>query len=79
MQKIKYQTSIMENGQILLPKNIIDRYLLKPNQKINLTIEVYNQEKKQISEYSFHKVRKLLQGIKGNVSDDIIADRDDRI
>ncbi|QTA78423.1 Uncharacterized protein dnl_06440 [Desulfonema limicola] len=29
--------------------------------------------------YSFNKVRKLLQKIKGNISDDIIKDRDDRI
>ena len=79
MQKIQYQTSILENGHILLPKDIMERYFLKSDQKINVTIEVSNRKVTFRKEYSFDKVRKLLRGVKGNMSDDIIADRDDRI
>ncbi|MCP4113242.1 MAG: hypothetical protein GY749_48225 [Desulfobacteraceae bacterium] len=77
MQKIQYQTSIQENGQILLPRDIMERYYLKPNQKIKVTIEVTEQEQTPRKSYSFHKVRRLLGGIKGNISEDIISDRDD--
>lgn len=79
MQKITYQTSIQENGQIHLPEEIINKYFLKPHQKINITIEISEQEQKPVKNYSFHKVRELLRGVKGNMSEDIIADRDDRI
>ncbi|QTA80894.1 Uncharacterized protein dnl_32100 [Desulfonema limicola] len=79
MQKITYQTSIQENGQILLPRDFMDRYLLKPHQKINVTIEIREQEQTARKAYSFNKVRKLLKDVKGNMSEDIISDRDDRI
>jgi len=79
MQKIRYQTNISENGQIHLPKDIMDRYFLKPRQIINVTIEVSDGEQPPKQNYSFHKVRELLRHVKGNMSEDIISDRDDRV
>ena len=79
MNKIEYQTNILENGQIRLPKKIMKKHLLKPRQKIKVTIEVTDQPGKTKKVYSFMKVRKLLQGIKEDMSHEIISDREDRI
>ncbi len=78
MPRFEFQTAIQDDGQIPLPGEIRKRLGLKPNQKIKVIIEVPQAAEKRKS-YSFGKVRKLLESIDGDMSDEIIADRKDRI
>ncbi len=78
MQQIEYHTTIGDNGQIPLPGEIRNHLKLKADQKIRVIIEVPDTDNCQ-KYYSFEKVRRLLNGIKGNMSSEILADRKDRI
>ncbi len=79
MDRIEFHTSIMENGDIELPAQIREQLMQKPNQIIKVTLEAEQQPEKPEKQYSFERVRKLLKGIKGDMSAEILADREDRI
>jgi len=79
MQRFEYNTKILPNGKIPLPEEIRKRALLKPSDEIKVQIEVLKQDKMSKKEYSFAKVRKLLRDIKGDMSSDIISDREYRV
>ncbi len=79
MRRIEYDASILKDGQIFLPEEIRNRYFLKPNQKVKVIIEIPASNEETKRRYSFKKVRNLLKGIHGDMSSDIIADREDRI
>jgi hypothetical protein len=66
MTQIIAETSI-KNGRIILNK-----IPLKENTKVKIVLI----PKVDLSTMTFAKVRKLTKGIKGNLSDDIIAERD---
>ena len=79
MNRIEFHTFILENGHISLPTQIMEQFLLKPRQPVKVTIETQQLAGTEAKRYSFQKVRNLLKGIKGEMSAEIIADRDDRI
>ena len=79
MQKIEYYTEISEKGQIFLPDDIRKRIPVKPDQKIRVILEIPHFQEDKKKAYSFEKVRKLLNGIKGDMSSEILADRTDRV
>ncbi|RLC12698.1 MAG: hypothetical protein DRI57_17430 [Deltaproteobacteria bacterium] len=78
MQRVEYHTTILNNGQLPLPGKIRSHLKLRADQKIRVIIEVPNPDEHR-KRYSFEKVRGLLDGIKGNMSSEILADRKDRI
>jgi|GEM_PF-1975116 len=78
MQKAEYHATILDNGQIPLPEEIRNQLRLKPDQEIRVVIEVPRLGEKR-RPYSFERVRGLLNGIRGDMSSQILADRKDRI
>ena len=79
MQKAEYYTNILDNGQIPLPGVIRNQLRLKPDQKIRVILEIPEHRKRQGDRYSFEKVRKLLSGIRGDMSSEILSDRKERV
>ncbi len=79
MQRIEFHTSISENGMISLPPEIRKQLLLKPDQIVKVTVEPRQTTEMREKQYSFGKVRSLLEGIKGNIGTEILADREDRV
>ena len=79
MQRLEYHTNILNDGQIPIPIEIQNQLLIKPDIRIKVIIEIPQNEQLPEDQYSFKKVRQLTSGIKGNMSSDIIADREDRI
>ena len=79
MQRIEFHANISENGVISLPPQIRKQLLLKPDQVVKVTVEAQQLPEKPAQHYSFGKVRKLLKSVKGDLSAEILADREDRI
>lgn len=79
MQRIEFHANISENGVISLPPQIRKQLLLKPDQVVKVTVEAQQLTEKPVQHYSFGKVRKLLKNVKGDMSAEILADREDRI
>jgi bifunctional DNA-binding transcriptional regulator/antitoxin component of YhaV-PrlF toxin-antitoxin module len=79
MQRIEFHTSVSENGVISLPPRIRKQLLLKPDQIVKITVEAQQMPEAPAKQYSFEKVRNLLKGIKGEMSTEILADREDRL
>jgi len=77
--QLEYHTNIPDSGQIPLPAEIRNQLRLKPDQKIKIIIEIPQQQEERRKSYSFEKVRKLLHGIRGDMSSEILSDRKDRI
>ncbi len=79
MQRIEFHASVSENGVISLPPQIRKQLLLKPNQIVKITVEAQPSPDIPSKKYSFGKVRKLLKNVQGDMSAEIIADREDRV
>jgi bifunctional DNA-binding transcriptional regulator/antitoxin component of YhaV-PrlF toxin-antitoxin module len=79
MQRVEFQTRVSENGVISLPPQIRKQLLLKPDQIVKITVEAQQMPETPVKQYSFRKVRNLLKGVKGEMSAEILADREDRL
>ncbi len=79
MKSIEFHASISENGSIVLPPEIRDQMLLKPDQIVKITVEMQEEPDQPVKSYSFEKVRKLLKGVGGEMSSEIVTSRKDRI
>ena len=58
---------------------IQNQLFIEPKIKIKVIIEIPQNNKLPEDQYSFNKVRQMTKCIKGNMSTEIIADREDRI
>jgi hypothetical protein len=76
MEKLEYLTEIRQGGYLPVPDAIRARLVPFTTYKIKVYLELIEDER---TEYSFQKARKLLSPIKGNMSDDILADRGERL
>lgn len=76
MGRIEFETYILENGYISLPPQIMAEHRLKRKQPVKVTIEIQGAGEKPFNRYSFNKVRNLLKGVQGEMSVDIIAERE---
>lgn len=79
MQRAEFHASVSEDGNISLPTQIQKRLLLKPSQVVKVIVETQGETEIPEAEYSFQKVRKLLKSIEGEMSDEVLASRRDRI
>ncbi len=79
MERIEYLTEILPDGHLYLPDAIRHQLIHSRNYKIMVSVEIADKEEQDIQEYSFKRVRKLLRSVQGNISEDIIADREERI
>ncbi|MBI1920665.1 MAG: hypothetical protein HYS23_06250 [Geobacter sp.] len=75
---IEYVGELLSDGHISIPGNI-KRRLGKKKYRINVTIELEETEKGFGRGFSFGEVRKLLAPIRGELAQDVISDREDRL
>jgi hypothetical protein len=79
MGRIEFHASILETGHIALPPKIMEQRIVKPNQVVKITIETEPQPGMPAKRrYAFEEVRKLLKGIEGDMSAEILAYREER-
>jgi hypothetical protein len=79
MERIEYMTEILPDGHLYLPDAIKHQLSHSRKYKIRVSVEFSDKKEQNVQEYSFRRVRKLLHSLKGNLSEDIISDREERI
>ncbi|MFP4030023.1 MAG: hypothetical protein ACLFRG_05320 [Desulfococcaceae bacterium] len=79
MKRAEFHASVSEDGHIFLPAQIRKRLLLKPSQVVKVIVETEGETEMAEADYSFQKVRKLLRPIEGEMSEEVLASRRDRI
>ncbi len=79
MERIEYLTEILPDGHLYLPDAIKHQLSHSRKYKIRVSVEFSDKKEQNIQGYSFQKVRKLLRSVQGNLSNDIISDREERI
>ncbi len=79
MERIEYMTEILPDGHLYMPDGIRHQLIHSRNYKIRVSVEIYDKKEQNVQNYSFRRVRKLLHPLKGNLSEDIISDREERI
>ncbi len=78
MERIEYLTEILPDGHLYLPDGIKHQLSHSSNYRIRVSVEISDKEEQNVRDYSFQKVRKLMRSVQGNLSDDIISDREER-
>lgn len=79
MERIEYLTEILPDGHLYMPDDIRHQLNHRRNYKIRVSVEISDKKEQNVQNYSFRRVRKLLHSLKGNLSEDIISDREERI
>lgn len=77
--KIEYTAELLPDGHLSVPDDIKERLVQMKGYTIKVRIELPGITKAPISACSFLRARKLLASIPGELSADIIMEREDRV
>jgi hypothetical protein len=77
--KIEYTAELLQDGHLSVPEDIKEKLRQITNYKIKVRIEFSEIDKSPIKNFSFHRARKLLASIPGELSADIVKEREDRV
>lgn len=76
---IEYIAELLQDGHLSVPDDIKEKLLQMKGYTIRVRIELPEITKAPMTAYSFLRARKLLAAIPGELSDDIVRERQDRV
>ncbi|AEB09513.1 hypothetical protein [Desulfobacca acetoxidans] len=77
--KIEYTAELLQDGHLSVPDDIKEKLLQMKGYTITVRIELPELTKAPSAPSSFLRARKLLASIPGDLSADIIREREDRV